>query len=259
MSIEEAINDVLQHAQQNSQAWDIMRLGRFTASAFHKLIGEPRSKSDKEAGLFSQVGETYILERAIETLTGMTSNEATSRSIEHGNDFEHEAIMHVWEQHSKDNDPATSLVLKPNFIPYQQHAGGSPDAYIKLDGVWYGLEVKCPFNTVNHYWHCQVTDADSLKDIAPQYYWQCAFHVWLQKIRSVYYQEEWSRMPICTTSWKFASYDPRIPDSWKCHIATITPSEEDLVLITDKLHKAIDRKQFYIQHMNAQNSFKPLV
>jgi len=254
MSIEEAMHDVLRHAQQNSQAWDVLRLGKFTASAFHKLISEPRSKADKDAGLFSQVGETYILDRALESFTGVPINEATSRSMEHGNDFEHEAIMHVWESYyGNDADPSTSLVLKPNFVPYQQHAGGSPDAYIKVSDIWYGLEVKCPYNTVNHYWHCQVNDADSLKDIAPIYYWQCAFHVWLQKIRSVYMHEEWSRMPICTTSWKFASYDPRIPDGWRCHIATITPSADDLLLITDKLHKAIDRKMYYLDIMTAKS------
>lgn len=251
MSIEEAMNDVLRHAQQNTAAWDMIRLGKFTASSFHKLIGEPRSKADKDAGLFSQVGESYILERALESFTNVATNEATSRSMEHGNDFEHEAIMHVWESYyGNDADPSTTLVLKPNFIQYQSHAGGSPDAYIKVNDIWYGLEVKCPYNTVNHYWHCQVNDADSLKYFAPAYYWQCAFHVWLQKIRSVYHNDEWSRMPICTTSWKFASYDPRIPDKWKCHITTITPSEDDLILITEKLHKAIDRKLQYLEVMN---------
>ena len=256
--IDEVVNDLLKQSQENSQAWDKIRYGKFTASAIYKLFPEPRTKRDKEAGLFSTMGENYILEKAIEQYTGVRLHDAYSRATEHGNEYEHEAIMTVWnEYYDSDSNPSDSLILKPNYIEYNRHSGGTPDAYININGSWYGLETKCPYNSVNHYWHCQVKDAESLKEIAPAYYWQCAFHVFMQKHKFMYKHEEWLKLPMSHESWIFASYDPRIPDKWKCHIAMITPPLEDLVMIAEKLERAISRKLQIVEFLQSLKPNKP--
>ena len=45
MQIEAKNND-----KQRTDKWHAERLGKFSCSQFHRLVGEPKSKADKEAG-----------------------------------------------------------------------------------------------------------------------------------------------------------------------------------------------------------------
>ena len=47
---------------QNTSEWYASRLFRFTSSELGKLMTEPRSKADKEAGKLSATAEEYIFD-----------------------------------------------------------------------------------------------------------------------------------------------------------------------------------------------------
>jgi hypothetical protein len=54
------------------------------------------------------------------------------------------------------------------FIPYGDYSGFSPDG-LSEDAI---LEIKCPYNSAIHLKNFTVTDADSLKSLHPEYFWQ---------------------------------------------------------------------------------------
>jgi len=84
MSNNPYLNDYLLTVAQNSAAWDKMRLGRFTGSGISALMTNPKTKAAIESGELSETAKKYIYEKAMETVTGQSANEATSRAIDWG-------------------------------------------------------------------------------------------------------------------------------------------------------------------------------
>jgi hypothetical protein len=228
--LQDLLNKLSGEIAQNTAAWDRIRLGRFTASKVWQLIGEPRSKAAKEAGLFSETGERYIVQTITEELTGLPAEETWGRAIEWGNEYEEEAIVTLSDKMGVER--ADYVQFKPPFTLFNEYAGGSPDAKFYLaDGSggyrWVGIEVKCPFNSINHFWHSQVVDAETLKEIDPTYYWQVCLNILCQR----------------AAEWVFCSYDPRYPEPQRIHWAFIYPSVDDLTLLCEKIDKAWIRRE----------------
>jgi hypothetical protein len=217
------IQDALIHAAQQSEAWSRLRLGRFTGSGISALMTKPKSKEAREAGLFSQTAMTYITKKAMEVITNQSSDDAYGRAIDWGNEWEQTAIEQVVKKMNLDRD---TLVLKPAFKLFNDYTGCSPDAFVDYEGMQVGIEVKCPFNSVNHYEHSKVTDSDSLKDIAPDYYWQIILNMIVNKL------------PM----WLFASFDPRQPEHRMVHVCPILFSIQDAEDLLQSIEKAQEIK-----------------
>ncbi len=218
----DVMQDILKHSAQSSAAWDKLRLGKFTASKVWQLMSDPKLKADKEAGKFSDTGEKYIIERAMEESTGMPCDEAFGRAIDHGNEWEETALLALRDQLN------AKMELKPAFGLFNEHSGASPDAFIYLDdGTRIGVEMKCPFNSINHFWHSQVDCAEKLKEIDKTYYWQVLMNCLTFK---------------CTT-WIFASFDPRMPEDKRLHFCYIEPCIDDLTELCKRIERAADMKQ----------------
>ena len=159
---------------QGSEAWVQSRLGRATASRIADIIA--RTKSG-----YSTSRENYMVELALERITGQRADSYTNAAMQRGTDLEplaraaYEASTGV-------------LVAEVGMIPHPRiaMAGASPDGLVGDDGL---IEIKCP-NSATH-----IRTLRSKKpagEYVTQMQWQmaCAGRAWCD----------------------FTSYDPRMPD-----------------------------------------------
>ena len=178
---------------QNEDQWQQARMNRFTASVIHKLMGNSRN-----GGLLSQTATTFVYEKAAEILTGI-SKPVYGDALDWGKDHEAEAFE-MFSKHFF--DPFTYYGGETYvFIPYGDYGGYSPDG-LSEDAI---LEIKCPYNSAIHLKNFSITDADSLKSVHPEYYWQMQLGMLATDLPKGY----------------FVSYDPRMPEGKQMHIAEI--------------------------------------
>ena len=226
METNKFVLDALQHAAQNTIAWDKMRLGRFTGSQVSSLFTEPRSKADKDAGKLSQTAQKYVYSKAMEEVTGLSNDDAHGRAIDWGNEWEEHALVKVAEHIQC---PEEQRQLKPSFKLFNEYSGASPDA-IMFDARYnlqLGVEVKCPFNSVNHYIHSTVKNGDDLKEVNEDYYWQVQMNM----------------LTFGKTCWLFCSFDPRQPDHRMLHVALIHANAEDMEDMCKRMERANEMKR----------------
>lgn len=240
---EQLKHEVLIASAQNSKAWDVIRLGRFTGSGLSNLFVkgtrpmtkeelESRDKKNKRTTVdveFGATAMTYIETKAMEYITQVPIGDFSSKYTDWGNEWEETAIMETAKAVGCDE---SDLQMKPNFVLYENYSGASPDAYMIVDGVRCGAEVKCPYNSVYHYHHTKITDAETLKEVNEDYYWQIQANMYFNK------------MPL----WIFASFDPRQPAHRRLHVAHIYAVPEDIELMLQKLEQAEAMKQEIIKN-----------
>jgi hypothetical protein len=131
---------------QNSEEWDSLRLGKFTASMFGDLFAKPDSVTYKKA----------ILNVAYERITGESEERYSNKWMERGHEKEMQARINY--------EVSTWQVLEDGgFYEYNEFVGASPDAKIK--GVNGGCEFKCPSFAVYHEYLCS-------KQLPKNYFWQ---------------------------------------------------------------------------------------
>src|SRR5690606_31392728 len=155
------------HVEQNSEEWDSIRAGRFTASRMSELISpgyRPMTPAELKArpktGTGSKVTRiiaddvladsamTYIKEKVAETLTGMPKPDSYAYPLVWGKEMEPRAIEYFQEQTGME-------VERVGFVSFGDHAGGSPDGLIGEDAI---LEVKCPYSIVTQVDYLMLTD-----------------------------------------------------------------------------------------------------
>lgn len=201
--------------KQHQEDWAADRLGKFTASQFYRLMTEPRSKADKEAGNLSQGAMTYVMECVAEHITGKTAKEEfDSKATAWGNEHEplaksiYEAVFDCKVDYS-------------GFVEYSERAGGSPDGLVGNDG---GVEFKCPFTITSHLTHLMLTDSPALKAEKPEYYWQCLGCMLITN-------RKW---------WDFVSYQPYFPAKHQLKRLRVNRKDvmDDVVLLDEKLERA---------------------
>ena len=226
MEMNKYVNEVLAQIQQNTIAWDKFRLGKFTGSGISALMTQPRSKADKESGQWSQTALKYIYEKLMEEVTGQVCYESIGRAIDWGNEWEEVALMKVAEVLQS---PPEKTQYKPPFKPFNDYSGVSADAimYDSRIGSVVGVELKCPFNPVNHYLHSGVKCGDDLKEVNSDYYWQIQMSMLCHNI------------PI----WVFASFEPRQPEQKVLHTTYIELNTTDAELLCDTMQRAYEFKE----------------
>lgn len=114
--------------EQRTEDWYLMRLGKFTASPIHQLLGI------KALGL---TGEGYAFTRAVEELFGETEENYISYDMQRGIDTEPLAFAKFKQLKALE----FIEVKNCSFIEYDENSGGSPDGLVGEDGI---LEIKCP-------------------------------------------------------------------------------------------------------------------
>jgi hypothetical protein len=192
-----------------SQAWYEKRLGRFTSSEMHKLIGGPRCKE----GELSEAGNTYVLEKVAERMTRQTKDEARGNAIEWGHAHEIEALQAACDALKIDIAPC-------EFVEFGEYAGGTPDG---LGSDLSVIEAKCPYNSANHIANLLIKDQADLKKNKPEYYWQIVANCHFTQTRKGY----------------LVSFDPRQIPTCRTKVIEVVPTQEDIDLMAAKLSLAI--------------------
>lgn len=205
-------NGVAAPVLQRSPEWYAARRGRFTGSEVWKLMTEPRSKADKDAGKLSETATSYINQVLAESTTGITP-QVYATSMQWGIDHEDDARDAFKLYHGLEIVPA-------DFVYYGDFGGGSTDGWIDYNGI---AEIKCPYTSGGHIENLilenrKVTPLE-FKEEHKEYYWQ------IQNNLMVTDRE------FC----EFISYDPRFSGQKQIARITITRVEEDIKLIQSKV------------------------
>ena len=213
MQFEELLSEI---SDQRSPEWVQLRLGRFTSSEIHKLMGEPRNKADKEAGKLSDTAMSYVIEKVAETLTGQKKI-VTGKPLEWGALYESEAFT-LFSQSIDRN------VSQSTFLIFGEHAGGTPDGHADE----FIIEIKCPYDSTNHIKYSLFKTEQDLKEEKLEYYWQVQANMLFSGKNKAW----------------FISYDPRVIDENKRMFSLLVhQNEADQALLKTKLNRAILEKQ----------------
>ena len=138
---------MIHHAvDQNSEQWDALRLGKFTASTFSDLFSAKTTATYQKA----------IIKVAFERVTGESEEHFTNKWMERGHEKEPFAVENYELFSFNTCEPA-------GFYEYDEFTGASPDR--KIMGQNGGCEFKCPsFQVYNEYLET--------KRIPKSYFWQ---------------------------------------------------------------------------------------
>lgn len=155
-------------AEQGSQEWLDARLGRPSASQFHKLI--------KSNGKPSASADDYINAMIIERISGMSAPVFVTEWMTRGNELEPDA-RNLYELITDNEVQEVGFILDNSG-----EFGCSPDGLVGEDG---GIEIKCPAPSNHDKW--------SEKGVCPtKHYAQVQGCMWIT-------ERDW---------WDFMSYHP---------------------------------------------------
>lgn len=190
--------------EQGSEAWEQLRVGRFTSSEIYQIMEcgkremTPEEKSARpktgpgsktnfvpDPSKMSDKGMKYIRQKVWERLTGKPKTSPYAYALAYGKELEPDAVEHYENLKGVE---ATTV----GFQPFTDYAGGSPDRLIGDDG---GLEIKCPVSD-EQIDYLMLTDVYDLKRSYPQIYWQCVSLL-------LFTDRQW---------WDLATFDPRMID-----------------------------------------------
>jgi hypothetical protein len=157
------------------------------------------------------------------TLEPINGGRMNTDAMDWGNAHESDAAAAFQQKH-----PHLNLqyygVINPKFFEYNQYCGGSPDGVFTAatgdNGI---IEIKCPYNSTEHVRHLLITDAASLLDIAPEYYWQMVANMLFTETRIGY----------------FISFDPRMAlERLQLHVVPIEPIDGHIDLLKERIAEA---------------------
>lgn len=172
------INEILAaQPTQHSLDWYRVRLGKFTGSQVGRLMKSGRGKDE----VFSKDALAYINEIVAERMLNpavvevddlfeeyLMQTTASSKALAWGVDQELNARgMYV----SMTGRKVTSC----GAIQFCEFFADSPDGLVLDENGT--IEIKCPMPTTHTTYLAQVHDAESLKALKPEYYWQCMSHM----------------------------------------------------------------------------------
>jgi hypothetical protein len=164
---------------------------------------------------FGETAKTYAKEIVL-GLKGIEIPEVKAKPLEHGKRLEPEAI----KRYELETFQQCQKVEKPIFHPSISYICGLPDRLISVDGL---LEVKCPFNPLNH--------LDNLARAAQykEYKWQIQGYLWIT-------ERNWC---------DFVSYHPEA--AFRMFRFRVYRDSDDIELIKTCLDAGIEYKEKMIQ------------
>lgn len=168
---------IIEGTEQRSLEWYRMRMGCFTGSNIHKLMGKGRKKDD----VFSQTGKTYIQQVVGERMFNsafldddvvfqdyLDQVSVNSKAIQWGVEQEEGAKRQLKERYPQWEIVDVAQCTHP-FVP---HFAASPDAIIYDRKHVMSVEIKCPNISTHICYSSEIRDNDSLLAVKPEYYWQ---------------------------------------------------------------------------------------
>lgn len=203
--------DKLEELDNEEEKWLKERLVCFTGSEFDRLMG-----FEDKTNEFPDGAEAYVIEKFLEHETVFEKKNIYVRQMEHGKEFEGEAVEEFQKRTGK-------IVLfwgkDQKFIKSGDYVGVTPDGLIGEDE---GIETKCPDSKTHYDWLENLT-VDNFKQKLKKYYWQ---------IQGSMYVTGRKR-------WYFVSYDPRFKKEEKrMLILTIERNDTDIQKLKKRLFTA---------------------
>ena len=168
---------------QGSPEWFAARLGKVTASRVADVIAKTKSG-------YSTSRENYMVELALERITGARQESFTNDAMKWGTETEPLARA-AYEAHTGELVEEVAMIGHPAITM----AGASPDGLVGIDGL---LEIKCP-NSATHLKTLQSKKPDG--KYITQMMWQmaCTGRAWCD----------------------FVSFDPRMPTGLQLFVTRI--------------------------------------
>lgn len=209
--------------ESKTDLWLQKRMGRFTASEFHRLMGY-EDKPELPKG-----GQTYATEVAVETLLTGPEPGYSNDTMDRGNDIEPEAMEKFME--------ATGLKVEKygddqEFVELGKNIGATPDGRILPDG---GVEGKAPNAKTHFFYLTNLKDANDLKKHCSNYYWQI----------------QGSMFVTGATYWYFFSYDPRYANpEHRMHILKIERNDVDIEKLKRRIQLAVAFRNQELRKLN---------
>lgn len=215
---------VVDEARELRNQWKKKRWGKFTASEFHRLMADGRTK-----GSIGKSAESYVLEKVAECVAEFQPEDRyISEAMQWGLDHEADAIQAFVERTGI--EVSMTGDSQEFFQSECGNYGCTPDGVI-VDSLS-GIEVKCP-NTATHIQYLSIIGAEGLKAVEPKYYWQI----------------QGSMLVTGAAMWHFASFDPRIINPEKrLHTTIIKRVDADIALLKERLHWAILKRDSLIEN-----------
>lgn len=191
--------------------------GKVTCSDFGKLVVKTKDKKGYTISS-GKVAENLIWKTAWERmlLEGNISNglgrmDFSSREVEHGNEYEQQAILKYMEV------TGIKVDYHQKFIEHDNYIGGMPDGYVGEDGL---IEVKCPWNGGNHL--RSLCDGVIYND---DYVYQIHGYLWMTG-------RKWC---------DFITYDPDLIDALQLNVIRVHRDEEIISGIESVMEQVKDK------------------
>lgn len=210
--------------EQRSLDWFRARMGCFSGSRVSELMKQGRKKDEP----WSETAKAYIYQVAGERLFNeaflnddevfqdyLNTTTYTTKAMQWGIDMEEQAKATYLQLH-EGAELAEVGSCKHDTI---DHFAASPDGivYDRERSVMKCLEVKCPILATHMKYTSEIHDAESLKRVKPEYYWQTMAEM------------------ACTGTRQtdFISYNPWIVKP--LHIVSIERNDEDIRLMEERV------------------------
>lgn len=179
--------------------------------------------------VLSEKAKTYILEKVTEKIGGEIP-EFSNSATEWGEKHEPEAKKLYQLKTGRE-------IQEVGFVHHTEFFGGSPDGIV-IDGEMSrnhlgGLEVKCPFNSVNHLKHLLINSQQYFKDNHAEYYWQTQSHC----------------LTLDTAWCDFVSYDPRVKEQLQLFVFRVHRNDEDLKKSKERIEQAMEYENLIIKQL----------
>jgi putative phage-type endonuclease len=206
---------MIHHIEQRSAEWEVLRLGKVTASKIADVMAKTKSG-------YSASRANYMSALLIERLTGRREEGFTSAAMQWGTDTEPQAraAYEFMEGHT---------VEEVGFVdhPFVRMSGASPDGFVGDDGL---VEIKCP-NTATHL-ELMLTDKIPAKYIS-QMQWQmaCTGRAWCD----------------------FVSFDPRLPENLMLYVRRVARDDAAIADMEAEVTKFLDELDETIAKLMALN------
>ena len=160
------------YTPQQTQAWFDARMAKFTSSEIWKLMGVKSLTPDAP---LSETAKTWVIKKFKELTTGY-ADEIKASALEWGKTTEPLAKQELVNRHQV-------RMRESEFIqhPTMFYFGGSPDGSMDINGLKHTVEIKCPYDTAEHYKNILLsTDAATMRKEYPELYWQMQSNMYLQ-------------------------------------------------------------------------------
>lgn len=165
---------------------------------------------------FGQTALSYA-DEVILDLLNVEKPEVTARSLEHGNDNEQFA-KDAYQEHTMNK---IIDVEQPIMHPNYAFIGGTPDGLIGKNKI---IEIKCPWNPVNHLNNLleHNTSVEKIPDsYLSEYWWQVQGYLWITEREKC----------------DFVTFDPRFPQHLQLSITTVMRNNDDIKKLEERCHE----------------------